>query len=245
VGFGRTSVALANYLADSGSFVGSDIIPSQIQFCREQFAKHFPRAEFYCLRASDPYYNHLVADSQVLDFTIYEQEFSEIYREKFDVIIALSVFTHFTPAMAERYLKFLCELAKPSGHLFLTWFLNHPDNPRQFSGMEARMSADENFRDPGGNLDFALFSLQAVAGLAASAGLLVERVSYGRWRGGGWSAAPLRGQRSQDIVILRPALPSEFDASAYLQLHEDVAAAGDDPARHYVAHGHKEGRRLR
>jgi hypothetical protein len=111
--------------------------------------------------------------------------------------------------------------------------------------MEARLSADENFSDPGRNLAFALFSVEAVASLAAGAGLLVERVSYGRWRGGGWSAAPLRGQHSQDIVILRPTLPSEFDASAYLQLHEDVAAAEDDPARHYVAYGHQEGRRLR
>jgi SAM-dependent methyltransferase len=245
-GIGRTSVALANYLGDSGIFVGSDIIPSQIQFCREQFAKPFPRAEFYCLRASNPHYDHhLVIDDQDVDFRIYEQEFSEKYRKKFDAIIALSVFTHFTPEMAEKYLKFLCELAKPSGHLLLTWFLNHPDNPRQFSGMEARLAADESFSDPGGNLDFALFSLEAVARLAARAGLLVERVSYGRWRGGGWSAAPLRGQHSQDVVILRPALPSEFDASAYLQLHQDVAAAGVDPARHYVAYGHNERRRLR
>jgi hypothetical protein len=68
-----------------------------------------------------------------------------------------------------------------------------------------------------------VFSVEAAAGLAARAGLLVERMSCGRWRGGGWSAAPFRGQHSQDIVILRPALPSEFDASAYLQLHEDVA----------------------
>jgi SAM-dependent methyltransferase len=242
---GRTSVALANYLGESGCFVGTDIIPSQIRFCREQFAKNFPHAKFYCLMASNPYYNHFIMGDDDANVTISQHEFSDKYESRFDAIIALSVFPHFTPAMAERYLKFLRELTKPSGHLFLTWYLNHPDNPCQFAGMEARLNGNDNFSEPGGNLAFALFSVEAVASLAAGAGLLVERVSYGRWRGGGWSAASLRGQHSQDIVILRPALPSEFDASAYLQLHEDVAAAGDDPARHYVACGHKEGLRLR
>jgi len=51
----------------------------------------------------------------------------------------------------------------------------------------------------------ALFSLAAVTELAASAGLMVERVSFGSWRGAGWSSAPLKGQHFQDLVILRRA----------------------------------------
>lgn len=41
------------------------------------------------------------------------------------------------------------------------------------------------------------------------------------------------------------ALPSEFDPEAYLYLNPDVAAAGTDPAQHYLTHGAREGRRFR
>jgi hypothetical protein len=42
-----------------------------------------------------------------------------------------------------------------------------------------------------------------------------------------------------------PALPSDFDPATYLRLNPDVAAAEDDPAKHYVTHGLREGRRYR
>jgi len=41
------------------------------------------------------------------------------------------------------------------------------------------------------------------------------------------------------------ALPEEFDPEAYLYLNPDVAAAGADPAQHYLTHGAREGRRFR
>jgi hypothetical protein len=106
------------------------------------------------------------------------------------------VFTHFDPTMAAHYLRSLRDVTKPSGHLLLTWFLDHPSNPAQFIGVPTRLGIGENFSDPQGYLLLALFSPAAVAELAASAGLLIERVSYGNWRGGGWPFAPLMGQRS-------------------------------------------------
>ena len=42
-----------------------------------------------------------------------------------------------------------------------------------------------------------------------------------------------------------PALPSDFDPATYLRLNPDVAAAEDDPAKHYVTHGLREGRRYK
>lgn len=40
-------------------------------------------------------------------------------------------------------------------------------------------------------------------------------------------------------------LPADFDPDVYLRLNEDVAAAGRDPAEHYIIHGRNEGRRYR
>ncbi len=41
------------------------------------------------------------------------------------------------------------------------------------------------------------------------------------------------------------ALPSDFSADDYLQLHPDVRAAGVDPAQHYLQFGMREGRAYR
>jgi hypothetical protein len=40
-------------------------------------------------------------------------------------------------------------------------------------------------------------------------------------------------------------LPTEFNATRYLEIHKDVADAEMDAAYHYITYGYKEGRRLR
>jgi SAM-dependent methyltransferase len=237
-GIGRTSVFLASFLNEGGCVVGSDIVPDWISFCREHFAHPFPNATFYCVKASHPVYDALIAATSVDAPAIAEGQFFAKYTEAFDVVVAFSVFTHFDPAMAAYYLKSLRAVTKLSGHLFLTWFLDHPSNPAK-----SRLGPKENFRDRDGKLEFAIFSLVAVAELASAAGLLVERISYGSWRN--WPPDLLKGQHDQDIVILRPNLPIEFDASRYLAIHRDVADSGMNPVHHYLEYGRKEGRRLK
>lgn len=53
--------------------------------------------------------------------------------------------------------------------------------------------------------------------------------------------------RLRDGFFSRPpaAVPKAFDAAAYLEANPDVAAAGVDPAEHYLNHGWREGRLLR
>jgi SAM-dependent methyltransferase len=242
-GIGRTSVFLAEFLNEGGQLVGSDVVPGQIQFCREQFADLFPNATFYCVKSSNPVYNHLVTATENATPAIDEELFFLKYRDVFDMTVAFSVFTHFDPTMVAHYLRSLRDVTKPTGHLILTWFLDHPSNPAQFLGIQPRLGAGENFSDQAGNLSVALFSPAAVAELASSAGLLVERISYGYWRE--WPVNSLKGQHYQDIVILRRALPIEFDAKRYLEIHKDVAAAGVDPVQHYLMHGYMEGRTLK
>jgi hypothetical protein len=218
-------------------------VPGQIQFCQQQFAHVLPNAVFYCLKASNPLYYDLTKATAGATPTVEEDKFFFVYRGIFDLVVACSVFTHFNPEMVVYYLKSLRDLIKPSGHLFLTWFLEHPSNPAQ-----SRLGPGQNFRDQDGNLGLALFSLAAVTELATRAELLVERISFGYWRK--WPPHAIKGQHYQDIVILRrtvdgPSPPIEFDANRYLAIHKDVAAAGISPEQHYLLHGHKEGRRLR
>lgn len=244
-GIGRTSIHLAEFL-NGGQVVGSDIVPGAIQFCREQFAHVFANATFYCLQASNPLYAnplyapYVTATAEATQ-TIDEELFFLKYRDAFDLIVAGSVFTHFDPAMAAHYLKSLRDVTKPSGHLFLTWFLDHPNNPA-----ESRLGPEENFQDRSGNLLYAIFSLAAMEQLSSSAGLLIERISYGYWRDWPVNVHGLKAQYGQDVVILRRPveLPTEFDANRYLAINKDVADAGVDPVKHYLALGYREGRRF-
>lgn len=238
-GIGRTSVRLAEFLNEGGRIVGSDIVPGQIRFCRDHITPSFPNATFYCIRASNPSYDNLVATTASATPAIDEEPFFREYHEVFDAVVAFSVFTHFDPTMAAHYLEWLKDVTKLSGHLFVTWFLDHPSNPP-----DCRLGPGQNFRDLHGYLGLALFSLAAVAELATNAGLLVERICYGPWRG--WPPPYLKGaHHHQDIVILRRPLPVEFDPKIYLAIHKDVADAGIDPVQHYLFHGRKEGRRLK
>jgi len=241
-GIGRTSVFLAEFLNEGGQIVGTDIVPGQIQFCREQFVNVFQNATFHCLRSKNLHYDSLIASTAHATPAIDEEEFFSKYREVFDVVVAFSVFTHFDPPMAAHFLRNLRDVTKTGGHLFLTWLLDHPNNPAQFHGLPARLGAGESFSDPSGNLLFALYSPRAVANLAASANLPIVRISYGTWRG---FPCSLKGQHPLDIVILEkppPSLPADFNSDRYLQLNPDVANAGLDPAVHWREFGYREGR---
>jgi SAM-dependent methyltransferase len=242
-GIGRTTAPLAEFLTEGGRLVGSDIVPRHVQFCRQQFANFFDNTSFYCIEAGNPHYHHLATETMQATTMVEEKSFFLVYREVFDLVVAFSVFTHFDPIMVDHYFKSLRDVIKPSGKLFLTWFLDHPGNPAQ-----SRLHPDEHFRDQDGNLGLALYSLAKVSELTTTAGLLIERISFGHWRG--WSPSTVRGQHYQDIVLLRrspdlPSPPIEFDAVRYLTLHKDVAEAGANPEEHYLYHGYKEGRRLR
>jgi SAM-dependent methyltransferase len=237
-GIGRTSVKLAEFLNEGGRVVGSDIVPGQIQFCQEHIARSFPNSTFYCVRARNPSYDHLVATTASAMPAIDEESLFLKYREVFDLVVSFSVFTHFDPIMAAHYLKSLRDITKLWGRLFLTWYLDHPGNPP-----ESRLGPGQSFRDLDGRLGLALFSPAAVAGLATSASLLIERICYGSWRQ--WPPPYLEGDHYQDIVILRSGLPIEFDPKIYLAIHKDIADAGVDPVQHYLFYGRQEGRRLR
>jgi SAM-dependent methyltransferase len=238
-GIGRTSALLAEFLSN-GRVVGIDMVPGHIQFCYEEITSRFPNATFYCNRADNLLYDHWVDVTESRFARTADDDFFAAHRENFDTVVAFSVFTHFNPQMAAQYLRKLRSATKPWGYLFLTWFLDHPENPSA-----SKLNDGEDFRDCDGNLTLALFSVSSMVALAAEAGLRVERISYGHWRG--WPPSAATGQHYQDAVIFRRyvEVPADFDPVIYLRLHKDVAAARLDPIEHYLSFGHTEGRQYR
>jgi SAM-dependent methyltransferase len=202
-GIGRTSVLIAEYLT-SGELVGVDIVPAQIHFCRTEIASRFQNASYYCIQARNPHYDRLITEDTI---AVSEDEFRINRSCNFDFVVASSVFTHFDPLMAAKYLNFLGGLTKEGGYLALSWFFDHSSNPP-----DKRLSSGEHFRDIG-NLAFALFAIPLFEELVANADLLVARITYGTWRGvpefsGGRPASNyatngiLKGQHLQDVAIL-------------------------------------------
>ena len=234
-GIGRTSVPLAEFLV-TGELVGIDVIPAQIRFCQAEIASRFRNASFYCTDARNPQYDPLIVEDNI---AVSEDEFWKSRTADFDLVIAYSVFTHFDPTMISKYLSCLKKIIKAGGYIFLSWFFDHHENPP-----EDRISSGEKFRNID-NLFKSLFSLELFEDLVADAGLQIQRITFGTWRGG--ADGILKGQHYQDISILYRAaeLPADFDPVRYLELNQDVAAAGADPARHYLDFGYREGRRLR
>ena len=81
--------------------------------------------------------------------------------------------------------------------------------------------------------------------------LFVRNVSYlahGAIEDGGIGAMDWRRYVQQHPHLIhmekieQAAVPADFDPAAYLALNPDVAAAGANPARHYLQHGMLEGR---
>jgi len=233
-GFGRTSVPLAEFLA-GGHVVGVDIVPEEIELCRSVIAPRFPNTSFICTDASNRNFDWRIKGS-VRDS---EAEFFNKHAASFDLIVAFSVFTHFDPGMARRYISLLRSVAKPGGYLFLTWFFDHDDNPPEW-----RLDSSETFRETG-DLHFVAFSRSYFDRIVGGAELRTIRVSFGTWRGP--SGFECLGQHYQDVAILqRPVeLPADFDADRYLQLNPDVAQAGVDAVSHYLHYGYREGRLFR
>ena len=193
-GIGRTAVPLAAFLG-KGHLVGSDIVPAQIRFCREEITTRFPNSEFHCPRAQNPLYDHLISEDH--DGTISEAEFFAAHRETFDLVVGFSVFTHFDPGMAYHYLCQLRDVTKSGGLLLLTWFFDRPDNPPGH-----HLPAGADFADLSGNLGLALYSVAQMQELVGRSQLQLERLNFGWWRHDLKPTLAIRGQHPQDCVIL-------------------------------------------
>jgi SAM-dependent methyltransferase len=90
-GTGQVTEALHGYLTDSGRYVGTDIAPEALEFCR----KRFPRPNFR--------------------FVLNEMTRVPIAGESFDFIFFGSVFTHMYPAEVEAMLKDMQRLLADGG----------------------------------------------------------------------------------------------------------------------------------
>jgi cyclopropane fatty-acyl-phospholipid synthase-like methyltransferase len=245
-GIGRTTVPIAEYVK-CGEVVGIDIVHSMIEFCNLKIAPVLPNTRFFVLSDSNPLYDGRNEDSADLngarDIVVSLEQLEARYRGYFDTIVAYSVFTHFNPEMAARYLKFFHAVTKPSAVVLLTAFIDTPTNKYRLR------ASDKGYRDclqNGVPLRYNLFGFDRFNALTADAGFRISRLNLGI-RDVNMPHRVQRGIHGHDSIVLTkiPVLPDNFDDEVYLNGNPTLVKSGVNPRRHYLNAGYFEGRPTR
>jgi SAM-dependent methyltransferase len=188
-GIGRMAVPLTQYLdPERGSYEGVDPVLDGILWCAQTITPAYPRFRFQRLDIAHPLYNPegSLAGSEV------QLGFPD---QSFDFIAMISVATHLPPEELTAYLREVARLLAPGGRLFLTAFAVDGRSTGQ------ERLAFKRWRDGPGwyaieeaPLAAAGFDEAFLLSAAAEAGLAVENLLHGHWRGPG---AP----HYQDILL--------------------------------------------
>lgn len=177
-GIGRMAVPLTQYLdPERGSYDGVDPVMDGILWCAQTITPAYPRFRFQRLDIAHPLYNpqgSLPGNEVRFGFA----------NQSFDFITMTSVATHLPPDELVVYLSEAARLLAPGGRLFLTAFALDG----QSTGQE-RLKFRRWGEGPGW---YAIEEAPlAAAGIdagfllehATQAGLAVERLDPGHWRG--------------------------------------------------------------
>lgn len=177
-GIGRMAVPLTQYLdPERGSYDGVDPVMDGILWCAQTITPAYPRFRFQRLDIAHPLYNpqgSLPGNEVRFGFA----------NQSFDFITMTSVATHLPPDELVVYLNEAARLLAPGGRLFLTAFALDG----QSTGQE-RLKFRRWGEGPGW---YAIEEAPlAAAGIdagfllehATQAGLAVERLDPGHWRG--------------------------------------------------------------
>lgn len=131
VGCGTGILAIAAYptLLNGGKYIGIDVQQGDIEFCK----LHYPSDlyEFHHIDVRNASY----APSQRLEHTPWDFDDSS-----FDIVTALSVWTHFNQTDALYYFREINRILKPSGKVVLTAFVLDEDYDKSLQHRSYKLS---------------------------------------------------------------------------------------------------------
>ncbi len=242
-GCGRAAVALMEALAGRCEYVGLDIIPRLVAFCREEISSRYPSCSFSTIDGSNPHYDRFIGAGEK------EADLAAVGNLEggFDLVLAFSLFTHLGRREALDSLRAIYRSAAPGGSAVLSCFLLDHGSRRQIWNRQARLFAERRHRlraragirviVEGANVAVA-FDQALFTRMVCRSGFDGIRVIHcGDWRG-------LEGLHFQDVVVLDKGwpIPPDFDPAGYLEANPDVARSGVSPQWHYRVYGGREGR---
>ncbi len=115
-GTGRVAIPMTQYLSREGSYEGFDPVQKAIAYCQERIT---PAHRNFRFQVADLYNKRYNPHGRYRD-TEYRFPFDDA---SFDIVFAVSVFTHLLPDGAARSIAESARVLKPGGRFFATFFL--------------------------------------------------------------------------------------------------------------------------
>lgn len=139
-GSGRLAYLLLPYLKDTGNYTGLDILPKEIERCRNRIGQHHSNFHF---EHSD-IYNNFYNPKGRIKASDYRFPWND---GAFDFVVLISVFTHMPPREIENYLSEIARVLRKDGKCLATFFVLNEES----KGVMGTRAASANFRfDCGG-----------------------------------------------------------------------------------------------
>ncbi|MCC7041018.1 MAG: class I SAM-dependent methyltransferase [Burkholderiales bacterium] len=130
-GIGRLAIPLLDVLSARGRYDGFDIVPRAIRWCRSAIAPRHPGFTFTLADLGNGAYRRRAPRSAAT----YRFPYPDA---SFDVVVAMSLFTHLLPDEARNYVREIGRVLTPGGHCLTTWFVR---NAQSEALLEAGRSA--------------------------------------------------------------------------------------------------------
>ena len=111
-GTGLLAIASEPFLVENGEYIGIDVIKKDIDFCK----KHYKSQQFSFIHLNIN--NQAYAPRQQI-----KRQKWELYENSFDLVTALSVWTHLDEEDASFYFKEVARVLKSGGKAIVTFFL--------------------------------------------------------------------------------------------------------------------------
>lgn len=119
IGSGNGRFAMGLSEKDNVNYTGVEIIKGCVDFCNDAFSP-YENISFHHIDAYNPRY-WSVGALKPENITL------PVENESFDLVIMLSVMTHITAPVVNRYVAEAGRVLKPSGLFFTTWFRSPPN----------------------------------------------------------------------------------------------------------------------
>lgn len=199
-GIGRMALPLTQYLAaPAGHYVGFDVVPAGIDWCRDNIAAAYANFEFLHLDFNNQLYNP--------EGRLTEQGALPFADESVDFLFMTSVVTHLDPGYTTFYLREAARLLRPSGRLFVTAFVLDAANRALVAAKKARPAfhlegpGPDYIADRDHPMAAVAFDSDWFLGTARAQGLQLQRpIAFGHWSG-------RVAENFQDICVFQRAKP--------------------------------------
>jgi SAM-dependent methyltransferase len=194
-GCGLLALRLADFLNDSGRYVGLDPDRAAINWCRRHISPKYPSFSFEHMDIITPY-------SPSGKVVVEEYRFP-FPTDSFDFAVMKSVLTHMRPPQVKRYLEEIRRVLAPRGSALITLFLMN-DEQRRLAATGLHQtdfkygSPPWYYGFPGDPESRCAFDEEYILDLLSEEGLALESpVYYGTWSGraGGISL--------QDMILIK------------------------------------------